>query len=183
MVSRERLHVFFTPTKIDRVMCPRTVVNKETSVSTTVGEDVVDRDFELLVPSSRSRIASKRLIQHLLADMVMALVSIVSQREELGPFFVPMLRIGIIQLELVLLWLRDVYLHKAQVSFELSFSASAWSRPKTNATSPGFADKGPHPPDSQEQCQDKAAREGDRQAERVPCGRKSPNLNTGNSRS
>jgi hypothetical protein len=27
------------------------VINKETSVRTTVGEDIVDRDFELLVPS------------------------------------------------------------------------------------------------------------------------------------
>jgi hypothetical protein len=29
------------------------VVNKETSVRTTVGEDIVERDFELLVPTGQ----------------------------------------------------------------------------------------------------------------------------------
>jgi hypothetical protein len=35
-----------------------------------------------------------------------------SHRDKLGPFFVPMLRIGIIQLELIVQWIKDCYAEK-----------------------------------------------------------------------
>ena len=50
------------------------VVNKETSVKTTVAEDIVDRDLPFAPPKSR---------------------------EQTGRLYVPLLRISIVQLELV----------------------------------------------------------------------------------
>jgi hypothetical protein len=53
------------------------VVNKETSVTFTVAEDLVDRDLQFFVP-------------------------VEDHREELGALYVPMLRIAIMQMEIVL---------------------------------------------------------------------------------
>jgi hypothetical protein len=67
-----------------------TVINKETSVKHTLAEEIVDRDLEFFVPSPR-------------------------HRERLGGLYVPMLRIGLIQLELVLKVIRDQYYAKLTV--------------------------------------------------------------------
>jgi hypothetical protein len=84
------------------------VINKETSVRTTIGEDIVDRDFELLVPSGESESSSESCMPKSLCMLTSYMETFaVSQREMLGPMFVPMLRIGIIQLELVMMWLFD----------------------------------------------------------------------------
>jgi hypothetical protein len=84
------------------------VINKETSVRTTIGEDIVDRDFGLLVPSGESESSSESCMPKSLCMLTSYMETFaVSQREMLGPMFVPMLRIGIIQLELVMMWLFD----------------------------------------------------------------------------
>jgi hypothetical protein len=66
------------------------VVNKETSVTLTVAEDLVDRDLEFFVPTE-------------------------DHRDELGTLYVPLLRIAIMQMEIVLQAERANYAEELKV--------------------------------------------------------------------
>jgi hypothetical protein len=72
------------------------VVNKETSVTLTVAEDLVDRDLEFFVPTE-------------------------DHRDELGALYVPMLRIAIMQMDVVLQAERVNYANELKVSSDNSF--------------------------------------------------------------